>query len=792
MSRVIYGLNINQYLSEIVNKQDSIKNLGIDIRDLDIIRDISASPTSLSKEDLRLLANLKSDLKSVLFSLRSSTAFFPNILTNVLDVNLPIVADFKINNQLSATAYKYSYYDFNDDQVKIGDISTSRNSAWNSFISSATAPIFYNGSVEIVPAPVTSKSTLTTSEIEINTIPEPLIFEAQEPTHLIKITVNGIEQEFYAMKGIPLTFDGFFRNANFQFTITRTNQQPRASIILENLDNNQQNVWENLTTTSVNFIDFKARSKRIKFYYNPSRITRLVLPRMSVTSWPNVVLPALTNIDISINDFKELPNFSVLAPALRILNVAGNNLSRTNTTANAQLDTLPLTIEDIRIDGCFRDSTAIDLTKYTNLRSLNFSSQYFISVSNRLLGQRMSNTGSTPAVSPNNLTTYVINGQRYTKLHASVTQAQNLENINIGDNGNIVTDSNDNPITLSTTKLKSFFSDNNSHNLVNVSGQQELTDYTHSFGYTLTGNSTVGNTFQNCRQLKNINLYSTYATGDIGTCFANLPLLESLDIRFTRINGRITQDTFANSTALRQILIHGGLLGLDENNQAYEQFSNIDAFEKLTNLRTFYIRGNRNIQGNLPNFVPNKNLSTIDIQTTRFNGNLQSYNSLPLLRSLIVRDSLLAQQVPAFESNSLNIIRLEFNLLSGQLPEFNCPRLRYFSINNNQLSGLIPKFENCINLDTLILSNNPIVGYTAGSLELCTRLRIIDFSNCNLNRSAIQVLLSDLRKNYNNNRRTGVRINLLGNNYVLSDILNSTTANADLNYLRAQGWSISL
>jgi hypothetical protein len=791
MSRVIYGLNVNQFLSEVANKPVAIQNLGIDIRDLDIIRDINASPVSLDKEDVRLISNLKSDIRAVLYSLRSTTSFFTKLLTDVPIVNFTIKNDLIINNQISATAYKFNYYDYNDNSTKTADVSTSRNSSWSSFSSEATAPIFYGGSVEIIPTPATDKSTLTTSALEIKTVPEPLIFEAQEPTHLIKITVNGVEQEFYAMKGIPLIFDGFFRNANFQFTITRTAQQPRASIILENLDNNQQTVFENLTTTSVNFFDFRTRPKRIKFYYNPNRITRLILRNMVITTWPNVILPAITNINIAVNNFNELPNFGTLAPALRILNVEGNNLSRTGKTANEQLNTLPTTIEDLIINGCFSDSTPIDLTAYTNLRSLNFNSNYAISANNFIGGQIMNDLGPTPSVFPDRLVTYNVLNQRYRRLHVSVTQATNLENLNIRNN-RITADSNNNQISLVSTKLRTFNSDNNSHNLVNVNNRQDLTSYIHRNGNILTGNATVGNTFQGCRSLNRIDLYATFVDGDIGTSFANLLSLQFLDIRFTRLRGRFTKDTFANSNKLQTLLIQRSLLGLDENGSAFSQFADGDTFEQLTELRTISIIDNRNIQGSIPNFIFNKKLSSINIQTTGFSGNLQSYNSLPVLNTLIVRDCLLAQQVPEFESNSLDTIRLEFNLLSGSLPEFKCSSLRYFSINNNQLTGLMPNFANCNRLETLILSNNQFNGYTTGSLELCTRLRIIDFSNCRLTRTAIQIILADLRKNYDNNRRTGVRVNLLGNNYVLSDVLNSTTASADLNYLRSQGWSISI
>lgn len=796
MAKVIYGLNINQYLSEVSDKAESIKNLGIDLRDLDVIRDISADPISLSKEDIKLLSGLKSDIRAVLFSLRTSTSFFPGILSNAPVINFPIGNNIKINNQLSAVAYKYNYLDFSNLTVKSADISTSRNSSWSSFESGPTAPIFYGGDVEIIPTPATGKSTLDASALEFNLTPEALIFAAQEPTHLIKITVNGVEQEFYAMKGIPLTFDGFFRTANFQFTISRNNTQPRASLILEYLDTKEKSTWENLTVSSINFPDFKARAKRIKFYYNPARITRLVLPNMLISSWPEVVLPAIATINISNNDFKEMPNFAVLAPALRTLDIFGNDLTRGETKiANTQLQKLPTSIENLNINGCFSDNVPIDLSNYTNLRTFNFNSNYNISNNNSIAGKRMTDTQSTPAVSPTNLITYNVLNQPYTKLHVSATQAPNLQNIHIG-NCRISANSNNQEISLVSTQLRNFNSSNNPHNLVNVSNRPELLEYNFTYGYTLTGNSTLGSTFQGCLKLRQIVLYASYVTGNIGQAFADLPALSYLDIRFTQINGKLTKDTFKGSTSLSTILIQGSRLGLQDNGTVHAEFADSDSLEALPNLSSLYIIGNRNIRGNLPNLSLNKNLRSVNIQATDFSGGLQNYNSLPLLRELIVRDCKLAQGVPAFDSKSLEVIRLEFNQLTSDttniLPAFNCSQLRYFSINNNLLAGPIPTYANCLNLDTLILANNQFVGYSPGSLELCTRLRSIDLSNCRLNRQDIQQILADLRKNYDRNKRTGVRVNLLGNNYVLSDIVNSSISGADLNYLRSQGWSITI
>ena len=801
MAKVIYGLNKDQYLSEVLDKTEAIKNLGIDKRDLDVIRDISADPNSLDKEDLRLISGLKSDIRAVLYSLRSSVSFFPSILANAPVSNFPINNNISINAQLSARSFKYNYYDFSAGTTKTADISTSRNSSWSSFEPLETAPIYYSGDVEIIPTPATAKSTLTASDLAFNLTPEPLIFAAQEPTHLIKLTINGVEQSFYAMKGIPLVFDGFFRTATFDYTITRNATQKKASITLEFLDTNEITTWEdqNSNSASINMPDFKARPKRIKFYSNPARITRLNLPKMMIAEWPNVKMPTLSTVDISINDFREMPNFAELAPSLQTLNIFGNDLTRgQEKTANAQLAKLPLSIRSLNINGCFEDNTPIDLSSYTNLRTLNFNSYYTVSSNNTVPGKRMTDVGSTPQVSPNNLTVYNVTNQRYTKLHTSVSQATKLETINIGNN-NILTNSDGGEITLDSTELKNFYSNNNSHNIVDVNGKQKLVNYEHTYGYTLTGNKVLGITFQGCQSLERIVLYSTYVEGDIAESFASLPKLKYLDIRLTRLHGKLTKNSFSGSPSLNTILIQGSRLGYTNTtgNTTHPTFADIDTFEQLTSLTSIFIVGNRGIKGAIPNFSLNKQLTSINIQSTDFSSGLQSYNSLPMLQTLIVRDCKLSQGVPAFDSTSLETIRLEFNNLTSSatnpIPDFKCSRLKYLSINNNLLGGPMPSFSNCLSLETLIMSNNKsLVGYKEGSIELCTKLKTVDFSNCGLTVQDIQTILSDLRKNYDKNKRTGVRINLLGNNYKSTDIINNSLSLANLNYLRTQGWSITI
>lgn len=71
-----------------------------------------------------------------------------------------------------------------------------------------------------------------------------------------------------------------------------------------------------------------------------------------------------------------------LAPALKDLKVKGNDFSRAldsdevSIPATSQLNTLPLTIENLEISGSFQDNQKIDLTDYTALKEFAMNSGY--------------------------------------------------------------------------------------------------------------------------------------------------------------------------------------------------------------------------------------------------------------------------------------------------------------------------------------------------------------------------------------------------------------------------------
>ena len=92
---------------------------------------------------------------------------------------------------------------------------------------------------------------------------------------------------------------------------------------------------------------------------------------LNLSTWTSVSLPSLKRLYIQSNDFYELPSFRSdssaktslssdgLAPALTHIDMSSNNLSRAvddvglQITANSQLNTLPITLESLVMNGSF-------------------------------------------------------------------------------------------------------------------------------------------------------------------------------------------------------------------------------------------------------------------------------------------------------------------------------------------------------------------------------------------------------------------------------------------------------
>lgn len=797
MSKFIYGLNTSNRLNELEDLQESLSNLGLDIEDVNIIRNINIDVNTggVTRDDLKALSGLDFDVKREFVKYRTSTSRYADFLDTIPPIRLPQPNNLKLNSRLGAGSIKYNYLDFSDSQIKTADISTSRISSWSSFDDPVTdtSPIKYGGDLEVIGP----DSPIRATDISILNEPIATKYESEVPTHYLYLNIDGNLYQFYAMKGIPVEFNAFFKNASFSIRVDIETNDPNPSWEIENTDENVlYDNYENVSQDQeILFFDARAKRRKLRYYYNPSKITRISMNNMNIEEFPSSIMENLNRVDFALNNLLEIPDFSNIAPNLTYLNVNGNNLSRSNLDVQQQLNRLPNTIEELYINGCFTDNIPIDLTSYTNLRRLSQNSR-----NTRRNRRVMRYNQESPAVSSSSIISYTITNQRYSMLSATIAIADNLETLNIGNNNIIELDqavdastfeidevNGDTNLKIKSDKLRSFRSRSNSHNIVDVSGKTDLVTYSHGYSRNLNGDSDISGKFGGCTNLEGLSLYNTDATGDISNNFSNLPALERLDLRGTRLGGTIESNSFTGSNNLRTILIRGG--SFDTND-----FIQNDSLYELNNLRILYIYNNQNIGGSLPDFSDNVNLRSILIQNTSMSGSIPSFGPNENLSNLRLRFNQFSGYMPAFSSSAFRTIDITGNNLTSDsdnvFPVLNCPNLRILRLSNNNFNSQISSFENCISLRQLDLSNNNFSSYVSGSLKDNLSINSVNISSNNLPLGSIKDIISDLYKNWEQNNRGNVFVNIRGNNYNESDLNSDETINSRIELLRLQGWII--
>lgn len=319
-----FGLNINNNLTDIQDSEQALLNLNLDIRDLDRIRGTEAA--QVTRSDIRTLSRLDVDLEKEVSSLYRETNTYVVLTTNVYDESSLIKNNVTVNGQIGASSIKYKFVDWDAGNViKYADISTSRVSSWSSF--GDPLQIFYGGEVQ-------AQGNVELSSLAVNDNITSKRFAAEIPTHRIKVRINGEDIWMYAMKGIPLTFVGFFRSCDVYANINTVTDQTGAAIkptwVIKNTSDGAEYVYKDRldsTTSRIYFGDTSAKERELQFYYPIDRITYFYLPSIGLIELPTVVLPNLATLLIHYNDFREMPILSKYT-GLKYLNVSHNDLTR--------------------------------------------------------------------------------------------------------------------------------------------------------------------------------------------------------------------------------------------------------------------------------------------------------------------------------------------------------------------------------------------------------------------------------------------------------------------------------
>lgn len=820
---VFQGLNVDRLFADIRNPSAALQSLNLDASDLGRLAgdesELSLSLTDLgiSASEIQTISGLTSDQRIELAAISQATLRFSLLATSsIVDISKTLNTNLRIDNKLAAGTIKYNFYDYDQNSIRTADISTSRISSWSSEVpGDANSAIFYQGDLTVIPNSGTSNtSNITVDSLRIVGSPQPFRFVGADtpeiPTDLIQININGTNREFFAIKGIPLEFEAFFRNAdqsNPDTTATSssglfydvTDTAAQARWVITNVEDGNEFVSD---SASFEFFDNTAKERLIQFYYDPSGILELGLAGLQINQLPNTNLPNLTYFNLNLNDFSELPDFSTITPALETLLISGNDMRRaryannTPITANAQLQNLPSTLLNLEINATFNDDTDIDLSSVCpSLEKLTFSSSFegaeTVSVTNGDVA---------PTVNGSSITDYSVVGQRYNRLPSTVNDSTTLENLNINNTGincaqDSVTPSANDDITLANaTNLVSIDSRSSNHNLINVSGKAGITTYNHTNSSALRNgsNNDINDIFDSANvNLSRISLLFTGAYGSVTTAFQNLPALKFLDLGFTRNSGSLNDDSFNGTENITFFRVSGGLYNeADFFGAAGGGNTTGQVFANLPNLQHFYTYSNYNIQGTLPSFSENPALRVYYVRATGISGPVPLFSENINLYYLRVEYNSHTGNIPNFSSLALRYVWLGNNNLSGNIGnvQLDCPNLRFLLVQNNNLSGTITDFSGISKVTILRLAGNSITGYASGALTNNTAMNRLDLSRNSLSAIAASTLLNDLRDNYVLNPRRGVTVNLLQNSFTEGNL--STSALQSLSDLRNLGWTI--
>lgn len=785
------GLNVQLAMNDVDNAAQSLINLGLDQRDLALISGL-ASNANVEANELHTVSGLVVDQKKELASLARSSTTVGSLLNSLKDVGQPLDFNLEIDNQINAAAIKYNYLDFSNNSNKVADISTSRVSSWSSIGSS----ILYGGEVEV------TGDNITFSSLGTSTAPIAKTFRAEVATHKLLINVNGSPKEFLAMKGIPLEWEGFFRNVDLSHAVNSVSDSqgvvPPVWRITNKAGGQSYNTGD--ATGSIGagavdspavyaFRDSSSKARKIEFFYNPLKILELRLPGCNLTEWTNVGLDNIQRIDINNNDFYELPKFGPssrggdgLAVDLKKITISANDMSRAEDAsgaqipANTQLNTLPTTLTHLTMNGVFSDSTTIDLTDYEDLSFLQFQTYYSRNAQRRMTGGTISPKTFIDSANPKikGIGQYRIYHQPYSQLDAGVCASPNLTYLYFPWCG-ITTAENrsggTSPITIASNNIGEVISYGNAHNVIAMNGKTSLSNYVQAYSSPDSSKSrNLAGQFTGCTGLTQLYFYaSSTIQADIGTAFANQSLssLSTLDLRWTSASGGLEDTSFDGADAL----VHIRFAGSAHNDSDFygtaaskANGNNGEVFSNMSSLQWLYVYSNGNIAGELPDFSNNTNMRGIYIRNTQTTGPLPNLVSNQNLYYLRLDSNNMTGTVPTWSTNALRYVFCYNNSLSGSLPALNTPYLYYLYLQNNNLTGNLPSMSGAIRLQRLYLNSNSISGYTTDALKYNTSLSIIDLSNNQLPASVGAPLINDLFDNYSGNPRSGVSVNLLGNN----------------------------
>ena len=793
----LFGLNANRGFSDIVDREEALENLGLKVVDLDIIRDSSQGDNPVSRNDVKSAAGLNVPVQRYLSKLISDTQQYKGIIDQTAGSKEQLKGNLIVNGSLAASAIKYSYLEQGTNLIKGADISTSRVSSWSSPDAEPTdfSPIFYGGDVQV-------GGTLTANNIQILNPPQEVKFpESEVPTHQIQAVINGETVYLYAMKGIPLVFEGFFRNFDTTFELITA-----GALSLRIVDVNTPvytKEYKNLggastTQSTLLFRDTRASLKQIEVYHDPNNIKTLRLNLIGLEFLPAAELEGLQTLTLYRNSIRDFPDIATFGPNLRSLDIRENNFTLGDDPLlrkfnNNVLSRLPTSLTSLTIGNTFDGSITADIRNtLTQLTSFSVGSHSRGGARQFFSADTDDPAGALPEV-PDTVTSYTADYNAFKSLPQTIKQLPDLAFFNIY--GNDVTDRN-------------FFIDSDKIEYVNTGGGNQMnvadmrnksalkTYYSHyQYGGAYTGGGDINGLvnpdgsykFENCANLELIYLYASYYRGPIPK-FAGNPKLNRVELGYTQVSGG-KSDTEQEFTLYPDIF--------DDCADTMRTFRIIssfmlakpmasDVFSKCKNMYYIDIRSyGRGNTGNVPDLSGMPGLTYLLMLQNRLDGTIEnSFVNNTNLYYIHLYGNRLTGKVPAIESTRLYYLYLHYN----QFDEFTgifTPNLRRLFLSVNQITGAIPDLSNLVYMYDCYLNNNLFDSYTKGSFAPLTSLRRLDLSNnSNLSESSVNDIIDDMYQNYQTKPRSGVSVNVRNTAIPTGDAIEQ------IEFLRSKGWNI--
>lgn len=830
----IFGLAVEANFADVRNKNLALQNILLPPADLEIILGSQASGVQIS--DWRSFSRLTDPLHETLDRFNRDSGQFIGLVNDRAGADGSLFGNLKINGSLSGNAIRYRYIKglgTGTRTVAFADISTSRISAWSSSDPKATnadpaiqaeAKISYGAKLSIKSGGKvkfgTQASGVTGPRLQTSIVPQAKEFASELPTHTIKAQIGGQTVTFYAMKGVPIIFKGFFRSLNATIKLTGlVNNIPPSWKIVETGNVNAYSNYPNQLSTLDSAISYRSsvsKERFIQFYYNPDNIAQVDIPGVNISELPAVKFQSATRLEFSYNNLRNFPDINFIAPNIQQLLLRRNPFylseteserklqstsSGSGTTTNTVLDKIPTSLRQIYIEGTFYGSITQNIfaDRFPQLNIFDIGrggGAYFHP-------DTADSSSTLPNVS-NTVTNYSVGNNDFRSIGTSdtgngrynVNDLENVTSISLGGNYYL-------------SGAWSIAALNNVIKSVNISGtglqfptgianKQSLESFNGAGGRglgVLVNLPSISYRFDNCNELTSLSLYRAGGiSGSRFPVFTN-PKLKTLDLRYAGVRGGgpdssvagadsevISSATFQSALDLTNIYIDSGSL-------LTAPIAN-DALSNLQYLYYFWYRSYGRTGGSLPNFNGNPELRYIYMDLNAFTGSAPNLAGNPKIYYLDIRRNKLSGAIPAYK----NLPSLYYLLLSGNqfndIKQFeNLPSLRYLYIQDNQIGsgGIveIPDFSECPRMQYLVAYNNNFRSYKSGSFSNLTSVRLIDFSNNpNLSQQAMEKMFEDLVTNWENSNRGGVTVNL---NDCESQ---SDLANISILFLRSKGWTI--